>query len=283
MKRSLLLIILGILFFGACSDSKSKNNPEKTPNQKELRIISLASSISDELVELGLKKNIVGATSYCKVAQENKDLIIGSAIEINEEKILLLKPDMVFTTALTKQSTLEILKNNGIKTHMYKKASSFDAICENHLEMSKLVGKETLAKSIIKDAKFKIDSLKLIIPEQTELPKVFFQLGANPIATVIPKTYMNDFILISGGKNLFYDLDKYIVNRESVLLRNPDYIFITSMGIVGEEEKKNWMKYEDVSAVKNNKIFLIDSGIASSPTVTNFVKTIEIMVKNMYF
>lgn len=280
MFRYFIYVLLGVLTCFSCNNTVK---PNKNTDKTELRIISLAASISDELVELGMKKNIVGATSYCKVSKENKELIVGDALEINEEKILLLKPDIVIYTSLTKQSTIEILKKNGIKTFMYGKANSFDAICNNYLKLGEMVGKKALAKQIVENARKKIDSLKSIIPKLTKLPTIFFQLGANPIATVIPDTYMDEFIKFSGGKNIFYDIDKYIVSTESVLLRNPDYIFITSMGIIGSKEKENWEKYKDISAAKENRIFIIDSSIASSPTVTNFVKTVELMVKKMYF
>ncbi len=282
MMNKILIAILFLFVFLSCTNS-TKDNNTRVNQGKELRIVSLAASISDELVDLGLKNNIVGATSYCKVAQENKDLIIGSAIETNEEKIILLKPDIVCATSLTKQSTIDILKKNGLNVFMYDKAKSFDAISKNFLELGKKVHKLDLAKEIVNKAKAKIDSLKNLIPKVKNKPKILFQLGANPIATVIPGTYMDEFITLAGGVNLFYDMDKYIVSRESILLRNPDIIFITTMGTSGEAEKKNWLRYKELSAVKNDKIYLIDAGTASLPTVTNFVKTLEIMIKKMYF
>ena len=135
--NKILIAILLLFAFLSCTNS-TKDNNTRVNQGKELRIVSLAASISDELVDLGLKNNIVGATSYCKVAQENKDLIIGSAIETNEEKIILLKPDIVCATSLTKQSTIDILKKNGINIFMYDKANSFDAISKNFLELGKI-------------------------------------------------------------------------------------------------------------------------------------------------
>ena len=280
MIRIIFILIVLITIIG-CNDSKPKVSLQK--NYKELRIISLASSISDELVELGLQNNIVGATSYCKITENNKELIIGSAIEVNEEKILLLKPDIVFTTTLTKQSTIDILKNNGIDVFIYSKASSFEAICNNFIELGKKVNLEKQAQNIVDDSREKIKTLKKSIPNQNSKLKMLFQLGVNPIATVIPNTYMNDFITFSECENIFYDLDKYVVSRESVLIRNPDVIFITTMGLIGAEEIENWNNYKELNAIKNAKIFLIESSLASSPTVTNFTKTLEIMIKKLYF
>ncbi len=270
------------LLFFVLSGCTHKND-NKQGNTAGLKIVSLAASISDELVELGLKHNIVGATSYCKIAKDNKDLIVGSALETNEEKIILLKPHIVCATRLTKQSTIDILKKNGINVFVYNKANSFKSIANNFVNLGKKTGKEDKAKAIVKKAQTKIDSLTELISKQNKMPKILFQLGSNPIATVIPDTYMDELIRLSGGINLFYDMNKYIVSRESVLLRNPDFIFITTMGTSGDDERKTWQQYKDISAVKNNKIFLIDAGTASLPTVTNFVNTLEFMIKKMYF
>lgn len=272
-----------MLFIIAVSCTNNKTKKVTTKSNSELRIISLTPSITEELVELGVKNNIVGATSYCRISKENQDLIIGSVIEVSEEKILLLKPDIVFTTSLTKQTTLDVLKNNGVNVKVLKKASSFEAICENYLEIGKFISKENDAITNIKKAKNKVDSLMISIPYREDKPKILFQISANPIGTVIPNTFMEDYITYLGGVNIFRDLDKYIVNRESVLIRNPDIIFIASMGFVGDQEKENWKKFKEVSAVQKDNIYLIDSNIASTPTVTNFTKTLELMLKKIYF
>lgn len=275
----ILFLLLSTVF--ACKNSTTNNYTSTDKNK--LRIISLAPSITEELIDLGVQDQIVGATSYCSISKDNDELIIGSAIEVNEEKILLLKPDIVFATSLTKQTTIDILKNNSIKVHLMKKASSFEAICENFKDLGKQIEKENEAIISINKAKKSIEELRESIPKLEYKPKVLFQISANPIATVIPNTFMNDYITYSGCENIFSDLDKFVVNRESVLVRNPDVIFITSMGFIGDQEKDNWYKYKYLNATKNKKVFIIDSNIASLPTVRNFVKTLDIVLKKLYF
>lgn len=40
--------------------------------------------------------------------------------------------------------------------------------------------------------------------------------------------------------------------------QNPYVIIITTMGIVGKEEKKIWQKYKTISAVRNDRIYIVD-------------------------
>ena len=270
----LTLVILSFLF--ACTSPKNT----LAKQEHDLRIVSLVPSYTSEIVELGFEKNIVGATSYCEISKKNKDLIVGSVIDINEEKILLLKPDIVFASTLVKEKSIETLKKNGINVQYLGKMESFDDLCSQFIAIGNILGVETKAKQYINKAKLRIDSLKNSVPKTNDTTTVFFQLGAKPICAVIPNTFMNDFITFAGSKNVFYDLDKIIVNRESVLLRNPDYIIISSMGDIGKQEKAIWEAYKEINAVKNNRVFVVES--ASTPTIDNFIDSFEFIIHKMY-
>jgi len=269
-----IFLVSFLLLFASCSSNKSDQMEEG------MRIVSLVPSFTKDIVSLGMKDQIIGATSYCEISKENKDLIVGSVIDINEEKIMLLKPDVVLVSGLVKEKSLKILKQNGINVKYINNNSSFNGLCEQFIQLGSVIGKESLAKKMVKKAQFSLDSLKALVPRKDEKLKVFFQLGANPIATVIPNTFMNDFITLAGCTNIFSDLDKIIVNRESVLLRNPDCIIISSMGGVGEQEKEIWEEYGDVSAVKHKKVFIVTS--ATSPTVSDFVENFAYIINQIY-
>ena len=278
MIRNLLYIII-LIILAACSNSAGK---KKISYQEGIRIVSLAPSVSKEIQDLNMSDNIVGATSYCEISKTNKELIIGTTTEVNIEKILLLKPDIVFATTLTKESTVKSLTNNGIKVHQIKKLESFEHICSHFIKLGELVGKADLAQSIAEISKQKIDSLINIIPPGAEKPKVFFQIGAKPLFTVIPNTFMNDYIIMAGGENIATDFNKGTITRESVLKRNPDVIFIVTMGIIGDDEKSIWNSYKELKAAENNKIFIINSSTACSPTVLTYTKTLEKVINKIY-
>jgi iron complex transport system substrate-binding protein len=277
--NKIFLFVIAVILVISCNNPSNKN---RDVIENGIRIVSLAPSITKELESLNMTENIVGATSYCDISKKNKELIVGTATEVNIEKILLLDPDIVIASGLTKQTTINTLKNNGIAVHFIKKLQSFDDICNQAIELGKLVGKANLALSIVSRSKQRVDSMQSLIPSRDNKLKVFFQIGAKPIFTVIPNTFMDDYIIFSGCENLAADLDKGTITRESVLRRNPDIIFIVTMGIVGNEEKKTWEGYAELNAVKSNKIFIIDSNIACTPTVLSFTETLEQVIKKIY-
>jgi ABC-type Fe3+-hydroxamate transport system substrate-binding protein len=265
-------------FFVSC---QNKAYQDKDIEKGELRIVSLAQSISKELEDLGVSEKIVGATSFCAIAKANPELIVGTSTEVNVEKVLLLKPSLVVASVLTSQATINTLKNNGIPVYISPKMESFETICKHFLELGHRVGQDSLANEIVTLAEKKIDSLKVELKPNKKKKKVFFQIGANPLFTVIPNTYMNDFITFAGGENIAEGLTGGVITRESVLQKNPDIFFIVTMGIAGDQEKTTWESYKELNAVKNNKIFILDSEKACTPTVLTFLETMETIAKQI--
>ncbi|MDX1285606.1 MAG: helical backbone metal receptor, partial [Draconibacterium sp.] len=147
--------------------------------QNVQRVISLTPSITENIYLLDAEDKLVGCTNYCELAVSDGKEIIGSTIDINIEKILALKPDLVLTMELTKPQDVEAIKKLGINIVVYKSPKSFDEICEQTIQISKLIGTEDNGLRVINEAKRKVSSLKekMITLESR---KMFFQIGANP-------------------------------------------------------------------------------------------------------
>ena len=248
-------------------------------SQTAKRVISLAPSITENIYLLEAQDKLVGCTSYCTPAVNDGKEQVGSTIDINIEKILLLKPDLVLAMTLTKPQDIATMKSLGIKVELIPTPKNFDEICTQFIDISKMIGAENKAGEIIRESKEKIDSLKNTLDKKREKQKIFFQLGANPIFTVLENTFMNDFILLCNGENIANGLTKGSLTRESVLLKNPDLIIVATMGGFGVEEQNIWKSYAGLKAAKNNKVFLIDSETSCSPTPASFVKAFTDVVK----
>jgi iron complex transport system substrate-binding protein len=206
---------------------------------------------------------------------DNKD-IIASAVKVNIEKVISLKPDLVVATSITSPEVIEIFRKFNIRTEVFPTPCSFHEICQQFKRLADLMGKPLLASNIIEESKAKVDSIHKNCKIAYN-PKVFMQIGAKPLFTVIPNTFMDDYIHYIKGTNIASDFTRGSITRESVIARNPDIIIIVTMGIVGYEEKEIWEAYSNLSASKNNKIFIIDSNIACTPSPYAFVEALELI------
>lgn len=264
---------LVLLYSGALLGYNQQNPPQ--------RIISLGPSITEQLYLLGVEDRLVGCTVYCKRPKEAESKEkVGTVIEVNLEKIASLKPDLVVATSLTDPRVVERLKKLGIKGVGFSQAKNFAEICQQFLELGGLVGKEKEAQEIVNIAKNKVDSIKEKI--RGLQPKVLVQMGAKPLWVATKDSFINDFIELAGGENIGPLGRSGLYSREKVLKQNPDVIIIVAMGIVGEQEKKIWERYETLKAVKDKRIYIIDSYKLCSPTPVSFVETLEEMIKILY-
>ncbi len=249
--------------------------------QTPTRIVSLAPSLTKNVYFLEQQHKLVGCTSYCDTAVANGKEVVASAVKVNIEMVVSLKPDLVITTTMTDPETLNMLKKFNIRVETFPTAKSFDEICKQTIRLGQIIGAESIAKRVVSDSETKIKNLTINI-KKDKSPKIFFQIGAKPLFTVIPGTFMNDYILLAGGKNVVTTTKTGTITREAVIASNPDVIFIVTMGIVGNEEKNVWESYSTLSASRNKKIFIIDSNDACTPTPVTFVKTLERVINLIY-
>jgi len=248
--------------------------------QNYKRIVSLAPSLTMNLYYLEAQEKLIGCTSYCEIAKEDKKPIVATAIKANIELIVSMKPDLVLLSSIMSSETVEILEKFGIRVEVFHTPKSFQEICSQFERIGMLVGKVPLAEEVIENSKSRIEELssqcKWTIP-----PDIFIQLGAKPLYAVIPDTFMDDYIHFVNGRNIASDMVRGTIAREVVIARDPDIIFIVTMGILAEEEKENWQRINTMSATKSGNIFLIDSNLACTPTPISFVATLEEIIQLM--
>jgi iron complex transport system substrate-binding protein len=101
-------------------------------------------------------------------------------------------------------------------------------------------------------------------------PLVLFQINIKPIMTVNRDTLHHDLIRLAGGQNLFGDepLTYPRISVEEVIRRGPEVIILSSMerGGLFEEARREWLRWKSIPAVRDGRVFLIDSDITDRPS-----------------
>ena len=156
--------------------------------------------------------------------------------------------------------------------------SSFEDVCNNFQTLADYLGKSNEAKVIIKSVKDEISSLSNETKKQNKY-KIFWEVGANPIFTVGNQSFVNEYNKYINGINVFENIDMRYPNIsiESVIEKNPDVIMLVNMGDVSDQEILKWNKYKNITAVKNNKIFLLEANDIFTPTPKKFLNGIKVL------
>jgi len=269
--RNMIVAVVLTIFFSSFSRGE-------TP-----KIVSLSPYVTENIYLLGLEKNIIGLTIHDREEIKRGKEIIGTLLEPNIEKIMFLKPDIVIGSKEgNRQEHIEKLNKLGIKTYTLEELFSFEDICKNFITLGKILGRRDKAEEIVKMVKARLKSVESAAEKQKKKKKVFFILGFKPLFTTGNSTYINEAIMYAGGINIFSDVNKkwFPVGIEEVIKRNPDVIIFVTMG---GEEKVLWEWLKDTKAVRNKKVFSIDSIMVCSPTPLSFVETAENLYKFMSY
>ena len=254
MKRRLFVLSLIAAFF-FLGDGLSLSG-----EIKKLRAVSLAPSTTEILFALGLDDEIVGVSQFCNYPPRalTKERI-GTFSQPNVEKILLLKPDIVFCTGLEQAPVITKLRQLNLKVCV-SDPSNFGELFDSMREMGRLVGREAQAAALVEGMKRVIEEMNSQVKPvpQEKRPKVFVEIWHSPLTTAGKGSFVDELIMTAGAFNIAYDTGKAYgyFSPEQVIKRNPDYIILAYMN---KEDPMRLSKgrfgWDSISAVKNDHVW----------------------------
>ena len=245
------------------------------------RVVSLSPIVTETIFLINAQDRLIADTIYCNTpeAAKHKEKI-GTVTRMNIEKILSLRPDLVIGGPLSPEDQLMTLERRPIEVIRIKNPKTFSEMCEMTLYIGLKLGKEETARQITAEARKEVEGLYTKVRELPK-PKVFFQLGANPLHAVTRDKFMNEYLRYAGAVNITENDTSGICGLERVVAENPDIILISLMGTsrkAADAEKEKWMTFRHLTAVKQNRIFVIDPEMICSPTPVSFASGLKYLL-----
>lgn len=247
--------------------------------QESCRVVSLAPSITKNLYLLGAGDCLVGCTRYCVTAPGETIAIVADAVNVNMERVALLRPTVVLASGLTHPRIVSGLERLGLKVTRLDQPRDFDEICSQLEILGDITGKQDVAVRVNRESRARVQVIEQqVSARRAPPPRVFFQIGDDPLFTALPGTFMHDYIVRAGGENIAGQLSEGIVSREFVLLAVPDVILVTAMGTTGDEQVKRWQEIPSLPAVRSGRVYPVDDSICS-PTPAAFAEAVEAIAR----
>jgi len=297
MKRLGILLLFALICFSITSCSK---NPQSELPKKQVltddmgykvsisgtpkRIVSLAPSITEMIYLLKLEDKLVGNTLYCDYPEAAKKITkVGDILSIDAEKILMLKPDIVFVSVEgnTKESYKKLI-DLGIKVFV-SNPRNFEGIKKTLTDLGNIFNKRTLSDSCINSWNKRMSVLTTNSVKH-EAKKVMFIIELKPLIVAGVNTFLNEYVKVCGMKNIVEDtkINYPILNREEILKRNPSFIlYATDKKDVKNVLLQMYPEWKNIDAVKNNNVFLIDANIYFRPG-PRFIDACEEIFRNLH-
>jgi iron complex transport system substrate-binding protein len=247
------------------------------------RIVSLAPGITETLYAMNLDHKIVGVTSYCNwpVAAKQKRRI-GGFINPSIETIISLKPDLIIATADgNRKDTIEQLERVGLVVYVTNPVST-KGILNSILRIGEITSEQKTAQTLTARLQKRLNNINKQTQRKVK-PRVFFQIGLEPVVTVGRGSLINEAIELAGGLNIAWkEKARYPrYSAESLMAGAPDIILFAPM--VNDKEfaavKKFWQKYTEIPAVKNNRIYPIETDLISraSPRIIDAIEKMAVI------
>ena len=235
------------------------------------RLVTMAPSITEIVYVLEQQHRLKGVSMFSDFPPEASQISkIGSYVHLDLERIIALNPDLCIAVKDgNPRKTVMRLEELDIPVYAVNPVN-LNSVMESVLEIGILLNATIKAKTIVKNMSLRIQAVKSLIHNTSQRPLVFFQIGVSPIVSAGTGTFIDEFIDLAGGRNIASGMGQYPrFSREQVIALKPDIIIISSMARANpelfEKAKQQWNLWPDIPAVRNNRIYIVDSNIFDRP------------------
>lgn len=295
MKKILALIMtLSIFVLSGCSSQTDRMVTDREGTEVNIptkieKIISTAPSNTEVLMALGLGDKLVAIDKYSTdIEGINTELPQIDFLNPDAETIIGLEPDIVIASGHNKTGSAEdpfkAISEAGIPVVYIPSSDSIDGIYKDIEFIADVVNEKSKGKEIVDDMKAQVEEIKAIGDTITDKKSVYFEISPAPYLSSFGKsTFLNEMIEIIGAKNIFENEEGWVSpTAEAIIDANPDVI-ITNAGYMENptEEIKSRDAWENINAIKNNEVYLVDQNASSRPS-QNVIKALEQMAKAVY-
>lgn len=276
LRKTILIIIVAAMFIFCGYALNRRAAKSELAADDNLRIVSLAPSITDSLFTLGLGDNVVGVTEYCIYPPEAQTrTIVGSLYDHNYELIARLTSHVVFLNK-DQEKALDQFRALGIEAVVFNN-SDIESILETFRAIGRYCNKEPEAEAVVNDMTEKLEMYRAIaanLPPVRAMVCVGRGMGGMSVTEVYaagPQTYVGSLLEIAGGENIYQGGIAYpVLSSEAVLRLNPDVIIelvpeVQRGKTTVEEIIAQWSPLTDINAVKNNRIYVLTEGYTVLP------------------
>lgn len=189
------------------------------------RIISLVPSLTELLIELGLKDQVIGRTRFCIHPEEKVDeiKIIGGTKNPRLEDIISMEPDFILANKEeNRKEDIEILQK-----YTEARVTEIDTIEDALLEISSLGNK----LGVQENASKLVHSINELLDQRPECEplSVAYFIWKDPWMSVGHDTYIHDVLQNWQLTNLYGNKTRYPkTTLDELAAKNPDVILLSS-------------------------------------------------------
>lgn len=223
------------------------------------RVVSLAPSLSEIVVELGAADLLVGVLDGGERPAPLANVAsVGRYGQLDMEQLLSLKPDLILLwPGSIGPAQREQLKRLNIPTYVAE-PHSLEQLTSQVEAIALQLDRPERGRQLATQLRQRLTELRQRY-HRAEPLRVFYQVWNQPLYTVGGGQIISDALAVCGARNVFDDLKLPApqVSVESVLQRNPEVI------LAGDQAQLDaWKAWPQVAAVAQGRLLVVpDKGL----------------------
>lgn len=230
-----------------------------SPALAALRVVSLAPSLSEIVVELDSADLLVGVLDAGERPAAIADVpSVGRYGQLDMERLLSLKPDLLLLwPGSVGAGQRDQLKRLNIPTFVAE-PHTLTQLATQIEAISKQLGRPERGAKRAAELREQLNDLRQRYSRDEPL-RVFYQVWDKPLYTVGGGQIISDALEVCGARNVFAELNLPApqVSIEAVLQRDPEVIVAGDQAQLGA-----WKAWPQVAAVRQGRLLLVtDKGL----------------------
>lgn len=272
----------------------------KNPLGEDLKIVTLAPSVTETVCAVGGLDYIVGTDRYSdypnglvSAQKSGKVSIVGGYTDPNFEKVVAENPDIVFLDGGTGEhvTMADKFRKSGINCVVLYNAVTTDDLLKNLWICASALGFPERGNDYISDVSEAINNICRIADLQDK--KVFVALGVSDSPyTAGSGTYVTNMLESLGARNIFANDSNswFMASKETVYERQPDIIIIIhdAEQITSQREYRTLLSHfndlwKRTPAYANGEVYIFSGDAASllSRAGARLPESLELLAKIM--
>lgn len=226
------------------------------------RIVSLAPNMTEILYGLGLGDRVVGVTDSCDYPPEAKEKPKVGGKQIDNERILMLRPDLVVAHAGLQRQTIDRLRRMGLPV-IALDPKDWHSLLRTMEKLGVVTGTKAQAEHLVREMEARRQRVAATVAGNRRV-RVFVEVWNKPLMTAGPGTFLDEMVSMAGGANIAADVTTpwSVYPEEKVLLRDPEVIILTCKNKQEVLQRRAWQR---ITAVRGGWVYEVNPDIYSRP------------------
>ena len=239
------------------------------------RIVSLAPSVTETIYELGLGKQLVGRTRFCRYPPEAASVpSVGGFYDISVEAIVSLRPSYILTLAESRDTAEKAARFGGqvlVLDH-----TSVHGIKESIQQIASVCGIEATGAAKLKELGLRENAVRVKVAA-SEAPRTLVVVGRTQGPTEASAVYVSgsdgfysEVLALAGARNVNErpTVALPLMSPEGLMVLKPDVVLeVVSVddALDAQAARKLWARFPSVPAVQRGRVYVLSQDYASIP------------------